>query len=85
MVISSKEGMQQLFSTQLLSPNASSQVIKSFKTKSKGVNAPVLALCCRRLWVCHTNVKIEVVLNRGILSLRGNFFFDYNFFFVFYT
>jgi hypothetical protein len=35
--------------------------------------------------VCPTDVKIEVVLNRGILSLRGNFFFDYNFFFVFYA
>jgi hypothetical protein len=31
--------MQQLFSTQLLSPNASSQVIKSLKTPRKGVNA----------------------------------------------
>jgi hypothetical protein len=30
------KGMQQLFSTQLLSPNASSQVIKSLKQQGKG-------------------------------------------------
>jgi hypothetical protein len=74
-----------LFSTQLLSPKASSQVIKSLKQQGKGVNALGLALCCRRFWVCPIDVKIEVVLNRWILSLQGNFFFDYNFFFVFYT
>jgi hypothetical protein len=39
-------------------------VIKSFKTTRKGVNASGLALCCRRLRVCPTDVKIEVVLNR---------------------
>jgi hypothetical protein len=76
--------MQQLFSTQLLSPNASSQVIKSFKQQGKG-NALGLALCCRRLRVCPTDVKIEVVLDRWNFSLRVNFFFDYHFFFVFYT
>jgi hypothetical protein len=55
-----------------------------FKTTRKEVNAPGLALCCRRLRVCPIDVKIEVVLDRWNFSLRGNFFFDYNFF-VFYT
>jgi hypothetical protein len=77
--------MQQLFSTQLLSPNASPQVINSLKTTRKGVNALGLALCCRRLRVCSTNIKVEVVLDRWNFSLGGNFFFDYHFFFVFYT
>jgi hypothetical protein len=60
-------------------------VKKSFKTSRKGVNAPGLALSCRRFWVCPTDIKIEVVLDRWNFSLRGNFFFDYHFFFVFYT
>jgi hypothetical protein len=59
-------------------------VIKSFKTTKKGVNAPWLALCCRRLRVCPTDIKVEVVLDRWNFNLRGNFF-DYHFFFVFYT
>jgi hypothetical protein len=36
MVNHSKEGMQQLFITQLLSPNASFQVIKSLKQQGMG-------------------------------------------------
>jgi hypothetical protein len=60
-------------------------VIKSFKTTRKGVNAPGLALCCRRLRVCPTDIKVEVVLDRWNFSLRDNFFFDYHFFLVFYT
>jgi hypothetical protein len=36
-------------------------------------------LFCRRLKVCPTDVKIEVVLDRWNFNLRGNFFF------VFYT
>jgi hypothetical protein len=76
--------MQQLFSTQLLSPNASFQVIKSLKQQEKGVNAPGRALCYRRLRVCPTDIIVEVVLDRWNFSLWGNFF-DYHFFFVFYT
>jgi hypothetical protein len=76
--------MQQWFSTQLLSPNASSQVIE-FKTTRKGVNAPGLALCCRRFQVCSTDIEVEVILGWWVLSLRYNFFFNYNLFLVFYT
>jgi hypothetical protein len=54
--------MQQLFSTQLLSPNASFQVIKSLKQQGK-VNASGLALCCRRLMICSTNIKVKTVLD----------------------
>jgi hypothetical protein len=68
--------MQQLFSTQLLSPNALSQVIKSLKQQGKGVNAPGLALCCRRFWVYSTDVEVEVILGWWILSLKYNFFFN---------
>jgi hypothetical protein len=60
-------------------------VIKSFKITRKWVNAPGLALCCRRFRVCPTDVKIEVVLDRWNFILQGNFFFDYHFSFVFYT
>jgi hypothetical protein len=58
-------------------------VIKILKHKERG-NALGLALCCRRLRVCPTDVKIEVVLDRWNFSLRVNFF-NYHFFFVFYT
>jgi hypothetical protein len=37
MVISSKEGMHQVFSTQLISPNASYKVIKILKHQGKGI------------------------------------------------
>jgi hypothetical protein len=77
--------MQQFFITQLLSPNASFSSDKEFKTTRKGVNAPGLALCYRRLRICPTNIKVEVVLDRWNFSLWGSFFFDYHFFFVFYT
>jgi hypothetical protein len=70
--------MQQLFSTQLLSPNASYKVIKILKHKERD-KAPGLALCCRRLRVCPTDIKLEVVLDRWNFILWGNFFF------VFYT
>jgi uncharacterized protein YmfQ (DUF2313 family) len=76
--------MQQLFSTQFLSPNASYKVIKILKHKEKD-NASGLALCCRRLRVYSTDIKVEVVLDRWNFSLWDNFFFDYHFFFVFYT
>jgi hypothetical protein len=76
--------MQQLFSAQFLSPNESYKVIKILKHKEKD-NAPGIALCCRRLRVCSTDIKVEVVLNRWNFSLWGSFFFDYHFFFVFYT
>ena len=46
MVISfPRKGMHQLFSTQLLSPNASNKVIKFLKQQGKGGNAPRLSLC----------------------------------------
>jgi hypothetical protein len=38
-----RKEMHQLFSTQLLSPNASYKVIKILKQQRKGVNAPGLA------------------------------------------
>jgi hypothetical protein len=66
-----RKEMQQLFITQLLSPNASSQVIKSFKVTRKGVNTPGLAFCCRRLRICSTNTKVETVLERWNFSLWG--------------
>jgi hypothetical protein len=75
--------MQQLFITQLLSTNASFLVIKILKQQGR-VNAPGLALCCRRLRICSTDIKIEVVLDRWTFSLRCNFFFNYYFFFIFY-
>jgi hypothetical protein len=77
--------MQQLFSTQLLSSNASSQVIKSLKQQEKGVNAPGLALCCRRFRVYTTDVEVEVILGWWILSVRDNFFFNNSLFLIFYT
>jgi hypothetical protein len=73
-----------LFSIQLLSPNASYKVIKILKHKEMD-NAPGLALCCTRLKICSTDIKVEVVLDRWNFSLRCNFFFNYYFFFVFYT
>jgi hypothetical protein len=51
----------------------------------KGVNAPRLALCCRRIRVHSTDVEVEVILSWRILSLRDNFFFNHSFFLVFYT
>jgi hypothetical protein len=63
--------MQQLFSIQLLSPNASYKVIKILKHKERD-NAPALALCCRRLRIYSTDIKIEVVLDRWNFSLRCN-------------
>jgi hypothetical protein len=75
--------MQPLFSTQLISPNASFQVIKGLKQQGR-VNALGLALCCRGLEICSINVKVETVLDRWNFSLWGSFFFDNHFFFVFY-
>jgi hypothetical protein len=75
--------MQQLFSTQLLSPNAISSD-KEFKTSRKRDNAPGLALCCRRFQVYSADVEVEVILCWRILSLSDNFF-NHSFFLVFYT
>jgi hypothetical protein len=58
---------------------------KEFKTTRKGVNAPGLFLCCRRFRFYSTDVKVEVILGWRILILSDNFFFNHNFFFVFYT
>jgi hypothetical protein len=58
---------------------------QEFKTTRKGVNAPGLALCCRRFQVCSTNVEVEVILGWWILSLRYNFIFNYSLFLVFYS
>jgi hypothetical protein len=44
LVINSKEGMQQLFITQLLSPNASFQVIKSLNSKKGKYTGACLVL-----------------------------------------
>jgi hypothetical protein len=76
--------MHQLFSTQLLSPNASFQVIKSLKSKERG-NALGLALCCRRFQVYTTDVEVEVIFGWWVLNLRDNFFFNYSLFLIFYT
>jgi hypothetical protein len=73
--------MQQVFNTQLLSPNASSKVIKILKHK-KMDNAPGLALCGRGFEICSTDIKIETVPARWSLSLRCSFFFFDNYFFV---
>jgi hypothetical protein len=68
-----RKGMHQLFSTQLLSPNASNKVIKFLKQQGKGY-APGLALCCRRFRVYSTDVEVEVILGWRILSWSDNFF-----------
>jgi hypothetical protein len=80
-----RKGMHQLFSTQLLSPNASNKVIKFLKQQGKGGNAPRLSLCCRRFRVHSANVEVEVILGWRIFSLGDNFFFYHSFFLVFYT
>jgi hypothetical protein len=85
MVISfPRKGMHQLFSTQLLSTNASNKVIKFLKSTRKRGNAPGLALCCRRFRVHSADVEVEVVLDWRIFSLGDNFFY-HNFLLVFYT
>jgi hypothetical protein len=42
-------------------------------------------LCWRWFRVCSIDVKVEVVLDWWILSLRDNFFFNNSLFLVFYT
>jgi hypothetical protein len=85
MVISfPRKGIHQLFSTQLISPNASNKVIKFSKTRKRG-NAPGLALCCRRFRVHSADVEVEVVLGWRIFSLGENFLFYHGFILVFYT
>ena len=78
-----RKEMHQLFSTQLISPNASNKVIKFSKTRKRG-NAPGLALCCRRSRVHSADVEVEVILGWRIFSLSDNFF-NHSFFLVFYT
>jgi hypothetical protein len=77
--------MQQVFNTQLLSPNASSKVIKILKHKEMD-NAPGLALCCRGFRICSIDTKIKTIPGRWSLRCWCSFFFfDNYFFFVFYT
>jgi hypothetical protein len=73
--------MQQLFITQLLSPNTSFQVIKSLKHQGR-VNASGRALCRRRLGICSTNIKVETIPNMWNFSWWCNFLFNYYIFFV---
>jgi hypothetical protein len=42
--------------------------VKFFETTRKGVNAPGLALCCRRFWprFISTDVKINIVVHRRL-------------------
>jgi hypothetical protein len=56
-----RKEMHQLFSTQLLSSNASYEVIKVLNNKERD-NALGLALCCRRFWFHTANVEVKVVL-----------------------
>jgi hypothetical protein len=50
------------------------------------VNAPGLALCCRGVGICSTDIKIKAVPGRWIFSWWCSlFFFNTSFFFVFYT
>jgi hypothetical protein len=77
-----RKEMHQLFSTQLLSPNASYKVINILKHKERD-NAPGLALCRRGFGICSTNVKVETVLDRWNFSWWYNFLFNNYFFFVF--
>jgi hypothetical protein len=76
--------MHQLFSTQLLSPNASSQVIKSLNNKERGKCTGACLVLQEAQGLSH-RCQNRSCSQLGILSLRGNFFFDYSFFFVFYT
>jgi hypothetical protein len=77
--------MHQLFSTQLLSPNASNKVIKILKHKERD-NVSGLALCCRGFGICPTDIKIKTIPSKWSLSWWCSFFFfDNYFFFVFYT
>jgi hypothetical protein len=85
MVISfPRKRMHQLFSTQLLPPNASYKVIKILKQQGKMDNAPGLALCCRRFRVHSADVEVEVVLGWRTFSLSDNLPFYHSFFLVFY-
>jgi hypothetical protein len=47
-------------------------------------NAPGLALCCRSSCFFTTDVEIEIILHKRVLSRRDNFFY-YRIFFMFYT
>jgi hypothetical protein len=60
------------------------KVIKLLNTR-KRVNAPGLALCCRSSYFFTTDVKVEIVLHRRVLCLRGNFFLYYIILSVLYT
>jgi hypothetical protein len=41
---------------------------KEFKISKEVANAPGLALCCRRVRLCSTNIKIETVPDRWIFG-----------------
>jgi hypothetical protein len=84
MVNSSKEGNTSIVYHPIPITKCIISSDKEFKITRKGVNAPRLALCCRRLGICSTNVKVETVLDRWNFSWWGSFFFDNHFFFVFY-
>jgi hypothetical protein len=60
-------------------------VIKSLKSQGK-VNAPGLALCCRGVGICSTDIEIKTTPSRWSFSWWCSLFlFDTYFFFVFYT
>ena len=75
--------MQQLFSTQLLSPHASYQVI-NFENSKEVANAPGLVLCYRRVRQCSTNIKIKAIPGRWVFRWWCSSSFFNFYFFVFY-
>jgi hypothetical protein len=59
---------------------------KEFKNHKEKVNAPGLALCCRGVGICSTNIEIKTIPDRwGFSWWCSLFFFNTYFFFVFYT
>jgi hypothetical protein len=80
-----RKEMHQLFNTQLLSPNASYNMVKILKQQGKKDNAPGLALCCRSFCFHTVDVKVKAVLRWRILVLGDKLFLYYGFFLVLYT
>jgi hypothetical protein len=76
--------MHQLFTTQLLSPNASYKVINFINDKEL-VNAPRLNLSCRSFRFLSIDIKVLTIVNRRILILKNSFFFLNEINFVQYT
>jgi hypothetical protein len=59
---------------------------KEYKNSKEVANAPGLALCCRRVRIYSTNIKIETIPGRWIFCRWSSLlFFNSYFFLVLYT